>query len=128
MYIAIRSVTDVSLLLPKYLKFILISLCNRSREENDEYIFDARSSRTYLVGLCTGLLPAAALAATTSTSQLLKLAPEIVRISLRLGIEATRRSLLIERSSESWATVVSGISAREQQDILDQFNRESVST
>ncbi|KAL8730110.1 MAG: hypothetical protein Q9166_004309 [cf. Caloplaca sp. 2 TL-2023] len=69
------------------------------------------------------MLPAAALAVTTSTSQLLRLAPDIVRVALRLGLAARRRSTQIERSSESWATVVSGIAPKEQQKALDAFHR-----
>ena len=85
------------------------------------------SSKTYLLGLCTGMLPAAALAVSTSTSQLLDLAPEIVRVSLRLGLAASRRSAQVERSCESWATVVPHVAPQEQQEILDQFHREHVS-
>ncbi|KAL9585668.1 MAG: hypothetical protein Q9203_004154 [Teloschistes exilis] len=70
------------------------------------------------------MLPVAALAVTTSTSQLLKLAPKIVRMALRLGLEVRRRSTQIERSNESWATIVPGLSPREQQKALDLFHVE----
>lgn len=73
------------------------------------------------------MLPAAALAAVSSTSQLLRLSPDIVCMALRLGLEARRRSVQIERTSESWATVVRGISPQEQQKALDQFHQENVS-
>lgn len=76
--------------------------------------------------MCTGMLPVAALAVTTSTVQLLKLAPEIVRMALRLGLEARRRSTQIERSNESWAAVVPGMTPREQQKALDLFHGEHV--
>lgn len=79
-----------------------------------------------MVGMCTGMLPVAALAVTTSTSQLLKLAPEIVRIALRLGLEARRRSTQIERSNDSWARIVPGLAPREQQKALDLFHVEHV--
>ncbi|KAL8925721.1 MAG: hypothetical protein Q9172_002112 [Xanthocarpia lactea] len=95
-------------------------------ERGDDSLFDTHpSSRTYLVGLCTGMLPAAAMAVTTSTSQLLRLAPDIVRLALRLGLEARRRSAQIESSSESWATVVPGVSPQEQQKALDSFHKEN---
>ena len=103
-------------------------LCHDDRgDQDDRNIFDTSPSQTYLVGLCTGMLPAAAFAATTTREQLLRLAPEIVRISLRLGIEASHRSSLIENSSESWATAITGITPSDQQGILDQFHREHVS-
>ncbi|KAL9581498.1 MAG: hypothetical protein Q9212_003866 [Teloschistes hypoglaucus] len=96
-----------------------------TRDDSDESIFDIRpSSGTYMVGMCTGMLPVAALAVTTSTSQLLKLAPEIVRMALRLGLEARRRSTQIERSNHSWAAVVSGLAPWEQQKALDLFHIE----
>ncbi|KAL8948706.1 MAG: hypothetical protein Q9222_005131 [Ikaeria aurantiellina] len=73
------------------------------------------------------MLPAAALTAASSTSQLLRLAPDVVRMALRLGLEARRRSTQIERSSDSWSTVVPGIPPQEQQKALDQFHHEQVS-
>ncbi|KAL8826801.1 MAG: hypothetical protein Q9191_003572 [Dirinaria sp. TL-2023a] len=95
-----------------------------TREENNEPIFEGHSlSTTYLVGLCTGMLPAAALAVTTSTSQLLRLAPDIVRVALRLGMEVRRRSNQIERSSGSWATIVPSIAPEKQQEALDLFHQ-----
>lgn len=100
-----------------------------SREDDDENVIDTKSSAsTYLVGLCTGMLPAAALAVTNSTGQLLQLAPEIVCISLRLGLEACRRSAQIELSHESWATVVPGIPLQEQIEILRRFHQVYVRT
>lgn len=72
------------------------------------------------------MLPAAATAASSTSSQLLNLAPEIVRVSLRLGLEASRRSRQIEKSRESWATVVPGIAPFEQQEALDQFHQTHV--
>lgn len=72
------------------------------------------------------MLPAAALAVTTSTSQLLRQAPDIVRMALRLGFEVRRRSTQIENSQESWAAVVSGVSPQEQQKALDTFHKDNV--
>ena len=98
-----------------------------SQDENNTSIFDVSSSRrTYLVGLCTGMLPAAALAVSNSTSQLLKISPEIVRLSLRVGIKASRRSMQIEQCSDSWAIAIPGMTPQEQQVTLDQFHAEHV--
>ncbi len=95
----------------------------RSRESNNITLYDpASTSTTYLVGLCTGLLPAAALASSKSITQLLELAPEIACISLRLGLEASRRSAQIEDSHESWATLLSRVSLQEQREVLRQFH------
>jgi hypothetical protein len=75
-----------------------------------------------ILGFCTGLLPAAVAATVTSSAQFLKLAPEVVCISLRLAIGISRRSTEIELSSESWATAIMGISASEMKTILDEFH------
>ncbi|KAI9876882.1 MAG: hypothetical protein M1830_005404, partial [Pleopsidium flavum] len=80
------------------------------------------SSDIILLGLCTGLLPAAAAATTTSLSGLLKLAPDIVCVSLRVGLLASRRSTQLERSMESWAIMVSGVPASELQKVLQEFH------
>ena len=72
------------------------------------------------------MLPAAALAVSTSTSQLLRQAPDIVRMALRLGFEARRRSTQVEKSKKSWAAVVSGILPQEQQKALDTFHKDNV--
>lgn len=69
------------------------------------------------------MVPAAALASASSTTQLLDLAPEIVCISLRLGLEASRRSEQIEKSAESWATLVPGVPLREQKEVLHRFHQ-----
>ena len=104
---------------------ILFPRC--SQGEINDSIFEANfSSKTYLVGLCTGMLPAAAMAVSKTTTQLLDLAPEIVRVSLRLGLEASRRSDQIEKSRESWATIVSGVAPFEQQEALDHFHQTHV--
>lgn len=94
-----------------------------SREDEDESVLEkVPSSTTYLVGLCTGMLPAAASAFASSTTQLLELAPGIVCISLRLGLEASRRSAQIEKSSKSWATIVPGVPLQDQKDALHRFH------
>lgn len=82
----------------------------------------------YVLGLCTGLLSAAAAAASRSVSDLLRIAPEIVCISLRVALEAQHRSAQLEKSSESWAVVVAGIPATEQQGAIDEFHKSHVTT
>ena len=68
------------------------------------------------------------MAVSNTNSQLLCLAPEIVRVSLRLGLEASRRSDQIEKSRENWAVIVPGMAPREQQEALDQFHQVHVRT
>lgn len=106
-----------------------------SRSENDASILDSITKTTttdaaedevYILGLCTGLLPAAAAATAGSTGELLELGPEILRISLRLALEADRRSAQLEQSRESWAFAVPGIPAIEVQKAIDNFHNNLV--
>ncbi|KAL9598139.1 MAG: hypothetical protein Q9219_004695 [cf. Caloplaca sp. 3 TL-2023] len=48
----------------------------------------------------------------------------MVRMALRLGLKARRRSNQIEKSGESWATIVSGIFPEKQQRSLDLFHEQ----
>lgn len=77
--------------------------------------------------MCTGMLPAAALAVSSTVGQLLDVSPNIVRLALRLGLSAWRRSAQIEKSTESWAAIVSGIPPTKQQEAIDAFHRGKVS-
>lgn len=77
--------------------------------------------------MCTGLLPAAALAAASDVNHLLKLSIEILSVVFRLTVEMIRRSSQIEEAPGCWAYVITGASADEQQDIIDDFHRKNVS-
>ncbi|KAG4435352.1 hypothetical protein IFR05_009175 [Cadophora sp. M221] len=91
--------------------------------ERDPTLLDhASSSRTVVLGYCSGLLPAAAAATTHSMVELLSIAPEIVAISVRLGLEVQRRSTLLEDCQESWARVVTGISSATLRKRLAEFH------
>lgn len=81
-----------------------------------------------MLGLCTGLLPASAAATAGSTGELLELGPELLRISLRLALEADRRSAQLEKSRESWAFAVPGIPALEIQKAVENFHKNLVKT
>lgn len=79
-----------------------------------------------MLGLCTGLLPAAAAVTAGSTGELLELGPEILRVSLRLALEADNRSAQLEQSRESWAFVVPGVSTAQVQETIDTFHKKMV--
>ncbi|KAH7374244.1 PKS16 protein [Cadophora sp. MPI-SDFR-AT-0126] len=91
--------------------------------ERDPTLLDhALSSRTIVLGYCSGLLPAAAAATAHSMVELLAIAPEIVATSVRLGLEVQRRSTLLEDCQESWARVVTGISSATLRKRLEEFH------
>lgn len=81
----------------------------------------------HILGLCTGLLSAAAAATARSTSELLKSAPEIVCISMRLALEADHRSAQLEKSRENWAFAIPAISVTDLQNQIQKFHQNSVS-
>ncbi|KAK2593654.1 hypothetical protein QQS21_008658 [Conoideocrella luteorostrata] len=74
------------------------------------------------MGVCTGSLAAIAAVAANSDSDLLQLAPHFVQLSLRLGVEVSRRSLSLDTSSGSWSTCVSGLTLDAIEDELQKFN------
>lgn len=77
---------------------------------------------SYLLGLCTGFLPALAAATCTNSEQLIDISSRIVRVAFRLGVEIHRRSQRIEISCSSWSRVVRDIYPSELQDTLDAFH------
>lgn len=75
-----------------------------------------------LVGLCTGLLPAAAAVVAQDTSQLLRYGLEIVAISFRLTHEIVLRSRIVETEPGSWSYTIVGVKHEQAQAILDDYN------
>jgi Starter unit:ACP transacylase in aflatoxin biosynthesis len=98
----------------------------RSHAERDSELLNSSSSPVFIIGLCTGLLPAAAAAAARDTSDLLRIGAEIVAVAFRLGLEASRRSMQIEQVPGSWGVTVINVRPEEQQAIIDAFNRDTV--
>ena len=78
-----------------------------------------------MIGLCTGLLAASAVACARSLSDLLPLAIEAVRISFRTGtiVGNTKDALEPARSQESWSTIVTHTNEKSAQSALDEFHQ-----
>ena len=109
---------------PQRLTIVLLG----SHAEHDANILDSTSdAEAHTLGLCTGLLSAVAAATARSTNELLKIAPEIVCISLRLALEADHRSAQLENSRKSWAVAVPGMSATDLQTQIEDFHQNNVS-
>lgn len=84
---------------------------------------------TCLVGLCTGLFAATAIASSPSLSELVPIAVQVVLIAFRTGrYVATLADRLQKDSelSESWSYVVPGIGESDATSILNVFHRENV--
>ncbi|OAP61532.1 hypothetical protein AYL99_03735 [Fonsecaea erecta] len=78
-----------------------------------------------LVGLCTGLIAAAAVASSDSLTALLPLAVEAVRIAFRAGAQVGKVADQIECDSkpQSWSTIVAA-DEKSAQAALDAFHKE----
>ena len=81
----------------------------------------------HILGLCTGLLPAAAAAVARDTSELITFGLEIVAVSFRLAHELALRSRRIEETPGSWGCTIMGVTGEKLQAILDQFHQAQVS-
>ncbi|KAF1988370.1 polyketide synthase-like protein [Aulographum hederae CBS 113979] len=81
-------------------------------------------ANTRLVGLCTGLLAASAVACARSLTDLIPLALEAVRIAFRTGnvVGMSRDALQATATNESWSTIVTGINEKSAQAALDEFH------
>lgn len=96
--------------------------------ENDSDLRHSWASQNItIVASCAGQVPAAAAATTHSLDDLVAVAPEIVAISLRVGLDVDRRSAaLSDDRNGSWARAVIGISAADAQASIDEFRKAQV--
>ena len=86
-------------------------------------------AKTVTVGLCTGLLAAAAVASSPSLPALIPLGVEVTLVAFRTGlcVATTARSLdLSQDKTASWSFIVAGTDDNEAQAIITAFHREKV--
>ncbi|EKG09635.1 Beta-ketoacyl synthase [Macrophomina phaseolina MS6] len=95
--------------------------------ENDPSVLGSTEDPVEVIGFCTGLLPAAAVLAARDTSDLLRLAPEIIRVTFRLAYEIWRRMKLVDDPYASWTETYIGLAPDRAQAILDEFHQSQVS-
>ncbi|KAK1749963.1 hypothetical protein QBC47DRAFT_394885 [Echria macrotheca] len=92
-------------------------------EKNYEDI--TQHDRTQLVGLCSGLFAASAIASTPSLSALVPVAVQVVLMAFRTGSYvhslAERLNPAVEQS-ESWTYIFPGLKAEETTKVLEQFH------
>ncbi|KAL2811319.1 hypothetical protein BJX63DRAFT_277187 [Aspergillus granulosus] len=83
------------------------------------------SSKSHLMGLCTGLLSCAAVSSATNIGELLTPAVEAVVVAFRLGLCVLRVRGLVEgeqATALSWSALVSGINEAEGADMIAKFS------
>lgn len=79
-----------------------------------------------MVGLCTGLLPAAAVSASRNPAELFDISLFILAVVVRLATEIERRSRLIDNTPGSWGYLVTSLPAERQQEAIDAFHAQQV--
>ncbi|KAI0202479.1 putative polyketide synthase [Astrocystis sublimbata] len=93
--------------------------------ENDPALL-SNSTPLLSLGICGGLLPAAAAAVATNVNELVEVASYIAGINCRVAAAISRRSIQVEDSTESWAFSVLGKVVGELPKILAQFHRDNL--
>ena len=87
-----------------------------------------RPEQTRVIGLCTGLLGAVAVASTRTLGDLLPLAVRMVRIAFRVGrVVGSQREILDPAASagQSWSTIVSNTTEKAAKKNLARFHEEA---
>lgn len=96
-------------------------------EKNHEDV--TSHDQTYLVGLCSGLFAASAVATTPSLSALVPVAVQVVLLAFRTGSYvhnlAERLNPAFEKS-ESWTHIYAGIGKAEVSKLLEDFHQKNV--
>lgn len=83
---------------------------------------------SYLLGLCTGALSAAAISSSKTISELLPVAVQAVRVAFRFGLCIDDVRTRIEPQTQtSWSMVVLGLMAPQAIELLEQFAKLNVS-
>ena len=86
---------------------------------------------TYVLGVCTGSLAAAAVSSSGSLSELLPLAGQSALVAFRLGLCALDLRDRLETSAEDrgrpWSVVVSGLDAEAAEAGIKKFCQDNVS-
>jgi hypothetical protein len=89
-----------------------------------------RASETCLIGLCSGLFAATAIASSPSLSGLVPIAVQMVLMAFRTGAYVAALAERLHKSSESsssWTYVLPGISEVAASSIISDFHRTNVS-
>ena len=100
----------------------------RHAENNPSLLASGENSPQLLtLGVCGGLLAAAAASIATNVAELIEVASLLAGITCRVAVEITRRAIQIEDDDTgSWAFSAFGAVVPELPSILDQFHKAQV--
>lgn len=104
-----------------------LTVCSHHEEAGKQY----PTNNTYLVGLCTGALAAAATSSSGSLSELLPAAIHTVQVALRLGLHAVDLRDRIQRpepgsTQQEWSAVFFGIDEGTAAAAIEEFSASKV--
>ena len=83
-------------------------------------------SPLHILGLCTGLLPAAAALISSNVTDLFTYGLEMVAMSIRMAHELSVRSEMVDETPGSWAYSLVGATASEIEQTLKSFHKAQV--
>lgn len=109
--------------------FFLFSNCRNSYYGDLGHEYPSADD-SVIVGLCTGLLPSAAVSSSRTAGELVPIAVQTVVLALRLGLCVHSVRKLVDAgssSSSSWSALVSGISESEALENIEAFSNQQVS-
>jgi hypothetical protein len=97
---------------------------SRHAESDPSLLLGDKSSRPILtLGICGGLLPAAAAAVATNVAELIEVATFLAAVTCRVAVQISRRSMQIEDGTGSWAFSALGKIVTQLPSILDQYHK-----
>jgi hypothetical protein len=81
-----------------------------------------------MLGLCTGLLPAAAASVARSAAELFDLSLMILALVIRCAAQLLQRSWSIEDAprTSTWGYLITSMPAERQQELIDKFHVDQV--
>lgn len=103
-------------------RLLNIACSSRVEKEPEDW---TDHDQTYMVGLCTGLLSAAAIASTPTVSTLIPLAIQAVLLAFRTGVYVggfAERFCSPLPQSESWTMIFPGVGEEEANNAISKFH------
>lgn len=93
-----------------------------SHVENEPSILGEYGPEVQILGICIGLLPAAATAIARDIFDLLYVGCEIVALTFRVAVAIIRRTKQIDQSPGHWASLILGTSVAKVEEHLKEFH------
>ena len=90
--------------------------------EKEPSVLSNSGSDIYILGLCTGLIPATVAASSKTAEDVVRVGLEVVPVMMRMLVELDRRTQEIQESRDSWSYTLTGFSS-EDESAIETFNK-----